>query len=322
MQFGRKKVELAKLNLSRDSYKPLKSLPNDEAIIRKLYHYIKYFNNIGNIFSLKGEDIQNIDLLTYSFPCTDLSTGGKGRGMSRNSETRSGLLWQIERILLECKKKDLNLPTTLLMENVSTILSDSHVSDFEEWQTALKELGYTNYIVTLKGSNFGIPQSRVRVFMVSTLDKNLSLDTKYLEQVCYDLPHPKEFLKLDYSIQKFRNEADNSALLPTESRLRMWETNRRKIEENKPFNTITTNMDRQNNAGMIRYTTPKDPTIYFRLLTAREAWLLMGVPEESYEKVQKNSNLSYRKMVKLAGNAIIVNVLQSIFENLYLEDNL
>ena len=96
----------------------------------------------------------------------------------------------------------------------------------------------------------------------------------------------------------------------------MWKVNQRDIKNLKYFNTITCNMDRQNNAGMILYDGPKGKS--YRLLTAREAFLLMGFSEEDFENVKK-LGLSYRKMIKLAGNSIVVPVLEAIFKVMFEE---
>ena len=91
----------------------------------------------------------------------------------------------------------------------------------------------------------------------------------------------------------------------------MWNINKRSLDEITYFNTITCNMDRQNNAGMLPYNGPKGES--YRLLTSREAFMMMGFDEEDYEKV-KELGLSYRKINKLIGNSIIVNILEAIFK--------
>lgn len=100
-------------------------------------------------------------IMTYSFPCTDLSVAGKQAGMAKGSGTRSGLLWEVERLLTECKE----LPQVLLMENVPQVLN----GDFGGWLDFLDGLGYRNYYKCLNAKNYGIPQSRDRCFMVSVL---------------------------------------------------------------------------------------------------------------------------------------------------------
>jgi len=100
-------------------------------------------------------------IVTYSFPCTDLSLAGKREGMAKGSGTRSGLLWEVERILTECEQ----LPQILLMENVPQVLNN----DFGGWLAFLESLGYNNYYELLNAKNYGIPQNRNRCFMVSVL---------------------------------------------------------------------------------------------------------------------------------------------------------
>ena len=115
-------------------------------------------------------------IMFYSFPCTDLSLAGKQAGMSRDSGTRSGLLWEVERILKECNG---NLPQVLVMENVIQVHSDNNMSDFDEWISFLRNLGYSNFYGDLNAKDFGVPQNRDRCFMVSMLGK-------------YDFAFPKE----------------------------------------------------------------------------------------------------------------------------------
>ena len=108
-------------------------------------------------------------ILTYSFPCQDLSLAGNRKGMKKGGSTRSGLLWEVERILNELKDNNLELPQILLMENVPQIASSTHSKDFGDWQHALQKLGYKSYCNNLIATDFGIPQTRDRTFMISIL---------------------------------------------------------------------------------------------------------------------------------------------------------
>ena len=104
-------------------------------------------------------------IMTYSFPCQDLSLAGKGRGMTKGEGTRSGLLWEVERLLDECD----GLPQVLLMENVPQVHGKKNLQDFQKWQSKLSSLGYSNYCQDLNAKDYGIPQNRNRCFMVSIL---------------------------------------------------------------------------------------------------------------------------------------------------------
>lgn len=104
-------------------------------------------------------------IMTYSFPCQDLSLAGKGNGMAKGSGTRSGLLWEVERLLNECTE----LPQILLMENVTQVHGKRNKEHFDKWIKFLESKGYSNYWQDLNAKNFGIPQNRNRTFMVSVL---------------------------------------------------------------------------------------------------------------------------------------------------------
>ena len=117
---------LFNIGISTDGKKPLtlkEIARKNEQWKRTVYNNFKATNNIGSILNVKGEDLGIVDtdkyyyLLTYSFPCQDLSLAGKGKGMAKGANTRSGLLWEVERLLNECEE----LPQILLMENVTQV---------------------------------------------------------------------------------------------------------------------------------------------------------------------------------------------------------
>ena len=102
-------------------------------------------------------------IMTYSFPCQDLSVAGKQKGMTKGSGTRSGLLWEVERLLNEVD----NLPQVLLMENVPQVHGKKNMEDFQRWIDFLESKGYSNYWQDLNAKNYGVAQNRNRCFMVS-----------------------------------------------------------------------------------------------------------------------------------------------------------
>ena len=118
--------------------------------------------NYGDISKIKS--LGDADLWTYSFPCQDLSVAGKQAGISVG--TRSGLLYEVER-LLEIATKNKNQPKYLLLENVKALVSKKFKLDFDRWLQKLDSLGYNNYWQVLNAKDYGIPQNRERVFVVS-----------------------------------------------------------------------------------------------------------------------------------------------------------
>ena len=162
--------------------------------LRNLYNAIISTNNLVNVQETHGKDLEIVDkdkycyMLSYSFPCQDLSRAGLGKGMSRDVGTRSGMLWEVERILDECNALG-TLPQVLLMENVPQVIGCNAINDFQEWRAKLESLGYSNYVEVLNAKDYGIPQNRERWFMVSMLgDYNYNFPKKItLEKKLKDL---------------------------------------------------------------------------------------------------------------------------------------
>jgi DNA (cytosine-5)-methyltransferase 1 len=124
-----------------------------------------------DIRNVHGNDLGIVDtdqycyIMTYSFPCQDLSVAGKMKGMTKGSGTRSGLLWEVERLLNETEF----LPQVLLMENVPQVIADANIADFRLWQDFLESNGYTNYVEIINAKDQGVAQNRERAFMISIL---------------------------------------------------------------------------------------------------------------------------------------------------------
>lgn len=121
--------------------------------------------NFGSICDIKGTDLPQIDVFTWSFPCTDLSKAGKQKGLYG---TRSGLVYEVLRIMQECKLNG-NLPKVLIMENVVDLVQSKFIREFQDIQLELEQIGYTNYTHKLNAKDYGVAQNRDRVFMVSIL---------------------------------------------------------------------------------------------------------------------------------------------------------
>ena len=191
---------LCNLGISTDGKKPMTRAQisrKNEQWKRTVYNNFKATNNIGSIMNISGADLGIVDtdkycyIMTYSFPCQDLSLAGKQKGMAKGSNTRSGLLWEVERLLNECDE----LPQVLLMENVTQVHGTKNKEHFEEWIEFLESLGYSNYWEDLNSKNFGIPQNRDRTFVVSVLGDYtyefpqgfpLQLRLKHLLEDCVD----------------------------------------------------------------------------------------------------------------------------------------
>ncbi len=119
--------------------------------------------NFGDITKIDWEKVPDFDLFTYSFPCQSISSSGKQEGLEEGSGTRSSLLW-------ECKKAiEFKKPRFLMMENVKALVQAKFLPYLRKWQTWLHQQGYENFTQVLNASDYGIPQNRERVFMISIL---------------------------------------------------------------------------------------------------------------------------------------------------------
>lgn len=120
-------------------------------------------HNWGDITKIDETKLPYYDLITYSSPCQDFSVAGLQKGGDKDSGTRSSLLWECERIIRAVK------PKYLLMENVKNLVGEKHKHNFIRWLHVLENMGYQNFWKVLNAKDYGVPQNRERVFVVSIL---------------------------------------------------------------------------------------------------------------------------------------------------------
>lgn len=121
--------------------------------------------NFGDISKIDWSQVPDFDLFTYSSPCQDFSQAGLQRGGEQGSGTRSSLLWECQKAI-EAKR-----PTFCLMENVAALVSDKFIKLFNRWQHTLEQYGYRNYAKVLNAKDYGVPQNRERIFLVSVHER-------------------------------------------------------------------------------------------------------------------------------------------------------
>ena len=310
-------------------------------------------NNLGDICKIDPSDIPDHDLFTYSFPCQDLSVAGKQAGLGKG--TRSGLLYECEKVI-EIKK-----PKYLLLENVKNLVGKKFKPQFDEWLKHLEDLGYANYWKVLNAKDYGAPQNRERVFVVSILGDHKPY--KFADKI-----------PLDKCIADIlEDEVDEKYYLSKEIQNRFKITNQNKniLGTTKPdFRTIGQRdlvYDKNGIMGALVATDYKQPKqiaeinqlgmldikgneqvrrVYgangisptlntmqggnrqpkilegldyrIRKLTPRECFRLMGMRDNDIDKIQA-AGISNTQQYKMAGNSIVVNVLEAIFKNLFME---
>lgn len=162
--------------------------------------------NYGDISKIDPTELPDMDLFTYSFPCQDLSISGKQRGMSEG--TRSGLLYECEKVITTKR------PKYLLLENVKNLVGKKFKPDFDKWLEWLESQGYRNYWQVLNAKDYGVPQNRERVFVVSILGEGTyefpepsPLEVK-LKDILEDEVDEKYFLNQEYTPQPYSSDSD------------------------------------------------------------------------------------------------------------------
>lgn len=278
--------------------------------------------------------------------------------MSKGSGTRSGLLWEVERILTEIKDSNGELPQILFMENVPQVHGKKNINDFEKWFGFLNSLGYTNYWKDLNAKNYGVAQNRNRCFMFS-----------FLGNYSYDFPQP---IQLTKRIRDYKEEVIDDKFYVSDKALKGFVEHAKKQKETgNGFHAVIKDVDDISStikaryykdgsdclikvAGRINssqdgkvvytdgialtltsghYNVPKiaEPTIRksyesvklqhsIRKLTPRECGRLMGVSDEDIDKMAAvNSNT---QLYKQFGNSIVVDVMCAMFQNLNINQDI
>lgn len=326
---------------------------------------MKSYNAVHNT-NFKTSDIQNLTasdleikdkdkyeyIMTYSYPCTDISIAGKKEGMERNSGTRSSLLWEVERLLKECGD---NKPQILLMENVRECHNGKNAPLFFEWTSFLRSIGYKNFYTDMDAKNYGIPQTRKRCFMLSILDENayyefpqacgLSYSVKeFLEDKVNKKYYVKEETALPL-IKKMEKECPSATIIddtygfdnsevryfpdvcPT---LRAAKANLKCIVAMRGRNSDSLNQTpgtsteqrlekNKTNCCNTITTVQKDNLIFenkqLRTLTPKEVWRLFGFEDKDVENASEF--VPDTQLYKQGGNCIVVNCLVAILGQLF-----
>ena len=304
--------------------------------------------NLGDITKVEHLPDQ-CDLLTYSFPCQDLSVAGAGRGMAEGSGTRSSLLWEVGRLLIDAVQRGTE-PDVLVMENVPAILFKKNKPEFDRWLATLQAMGYTSSFAILNAKDYGVPQNRARCFCVSMKGgRKLTFpepcpDGRVLKDVLEADPDPSLFLSAE-RIAAYERHADrhsNDGL--------GWEPR----TGDDVSRVITTNPDRQGGTfiivsgriplkgwhdlscriyadegispticartggGIIPRIEVEEPELRIRLLSPRECWRLQGFPDKAFDAA-KSTGAAKTTLYKQAGNSIAVPCLKAIFKAIYID---
>ena len=209
------------------NYEPWRVIENDKYALES-YNAVHGTNfELQDIKDVKGKDLGIVDtdkyeyLLTYSFPCVDLSLSGRRKGADEGSGTRSSLLWEVKRLLNECKE----LPQVLMLENVPQVHSTENRANFEKWCDFLESKGYRSYWCDLNARDFGVPQNRLRCYMISFLGEGSYKfpEGRPLEKTmldCLEENVPEEFYITNDSAWKMIDKLVQEGKMPIGNKVR------------------------------------------------------------------------------------------------------
>ena len=268
--------------------------------------------NLGDISKINLDSIPNCDLMTYSFPCQDISVAGAQAGLNEGSNTRSSLLWECEKLIKEKR------PKYLLMENVKNLVGTTHKHNFEKWLKILENYGYTSYWKILNANHFDTPQNRERVFCVSIYGKHTpfvfdegTLTNKNIRSILEPEENIPDNMYMNKPfISRIPSKSDSGLIQVGNLEMAGNEAIKRVYSPDGICPTLTTMTGGH-----------RQPKILLdngrvRKLTPRECWKLMGFTDEQFDKVAYQSNT---QLYKQAGNTICVKCLESIFKQLFKE---
>lgn len=270
--------------------------------------------NLGDIRKIDTSLLpHDIDILTYGFPCQDISYAGKLKGFEENGKrTRSGLFFEALRIIEDTK------PRFAVAENVKSLTSKRFSKEFEIVLNSLEQAGYNNYWKILNAKDFGIPQNRERIFIVSI--------RKDIDNAMFEFP---EGFELEIRLKDIiEDEVDEKYYLSNamkkyiSSTNKKWTGNNGKSLINKTIaSTLNTN-EGSRRCDASNYICNELPENYdlkqigldakylnIRKLTPLECFRLMGFHDNDFYKIKGISNT---QLYKMAGNSIVVNVLENL----------
>lgn len=286
-----------------------------------LLHNVPEEKNLGDITKVDAYSLPNFDLMTYGFPCTDVSIAKvDGKGLKGKE---SGLLYEALRIAAVKK------PKYMIAENVKNLVVQ-HREGFENMLAALRSLGYNNYWKVLDAKDFGVPQERQRVFVVSIRED--------VDDGKFTFPSPRPSTSKTTNWWEFLNPYETRELTNRQKRMigvaqGINKDDSIKFEGKVQFDCAVITL-RQ--SGLRFQANPYHPTITsyygkgggnFTILaykghiggiTPKQCFQLMGFDEADYEKLSK-AGISTSNLYIMAGNSIVVNVLEDIFKNLFKE---
>ena len=267
-----------------------------------LIHDVGESLNLGDITKVDETKIKDFDLMTYGFPCQDISALGTQKGLfdKDGNITRSGLFFEAMRIA-KYKK-----PKYMIAENVRALTSKKMKSDFEAMLKMLDDIGYNSYYKVLNSKDYGIPQSRNRVFIISI--------RKDIDEGNFTFPNKQELKIKASDLYDICDISDEFYL--QEQHYKYFNEFRLKKKYSSLNSDILVCMTTKQGQKSNPQNFIKDSKGY-RILTDRELFAFQGFKKE-YGDLLRNNGFTTSQIGYMTGNSITVSVLEAIFKELFL----
>lgn len=267
-----------------------------------LVHQVPEEKNLGDVTKVDETKLPDFDLMTWGFPCQDLSSLGNQKGFFNEDGTltRSGLFFEAIRIAKHKK------PRFMIIENVRALVQKNMKENFEQMLKLLDEIGYNAYYQLLNSKDFEIPQSRTRVFIVCI--------RKEMDNHSFQFPEKVKLIKKAADFYDPAWEVEDECYVEE--------------KHHKYFNEmrLKKKYSSLNSDVLVCFTTkmghPSNPQNFIkdergvRILTANEMFKFQGFKAE-YGNLLREAGFRLKDIGYMLGNSITVNVVQKIFENLF-----
>lgn len=267
-----------------------------------LIHGVSESLNLGDISKVDPNSIPDFDIMTYGFPCQDISAMGNMKGLinEEGTLTRSGLFYEAMRIVKEKK------PKFLIAENVKMLVSKKFKGDLASMISFLDDLGYETTYQVLNSKDYGIPQSRNRVYIVST---RKDLDASF------EFPAP---IALNAKASDYYDDAvtDEHYINDRQEAYYLDEWRLKKKYSSLNADVIICQTTKQGNLSNPQNFVKDEKGV--RIMTSRELLALQGFDKADADILLANG-IPKEQIGKMSGNSITVNVLEAIFRNLFPE---
>ncbi len=276
--------------------------------------YKRFFNderNFGDLTKIKIESMPDFDMMIAGFPCQSFSIVGKREGFK---DSRGQIIYFLIEIM---KKKNIKY---FILENVKGLVNHDKGNTLRTIKKEIEDAGYNVYVKVLNSIDFGVPQMRERIYLIGF--------KKEIDNYSFEFPKEEKFI---YNFEDYIDAENELELKKDNETFKRYLSNKYNIEENYRIEDILkweNSVIDYRQSDLRRYEgffptlrTGRHGLLYIKngkikRLNGYEALLIQGFPKEIASIVKKDNFFVNNKVLSQAGNAMTVNVIEKIGENI------